>query len=154
MYRPTPGDLALRAAAAGLVASVLGRVKEFTTLFAQAGLLRFDTEGFVTAVAETAIAAASGNKKPAASTPASSGTSFGTAGGGGKGGSSGGVDRKAPLAVAGEFGSCGSLHCALGRRIGGGKRGEGGGGGGKKKGGRGVALRISVWEGIYQLHRK
>lgn len=35
MYVPTPADLALRAAAAGLVASVLGRVKEFTTLFAQ-----------------------------------------------------------------------------------------------------------------------
>lgn len=35
MYIPTPADLALRAAAAGLVASVLGRVKEFTTLFAQ-----------------------------------------------------------------------------------------------------------------------
>lgn len=35
MYVPTQADLALRAAAAGLVASVLGRVKEFTTLFAQ-----------------------------------------------------------------------------------------------------------------------
>eukprot|EP00903_Cladosiphon_okamuranus_P020087 g18450.t1 len=51
MYIPTPADLALRAAAAGLVASVLGRVKEFTTLFAQAGLMRFDTAGFVAAVA-------------------------------------------------------------------------------------------------------
>ena len=35
MYAQTPADLALRAAAAGLVASVLGRIKEFTTLFAQ-----------------------------------------------------------------------------------------------------------------------
>lgn len=56
MYRPTPGDLALRAAAAGLIASVLGRVKEFTTLSAQAGLLRFDTEGFVSAVARSSSA--------------------------------------------------------------------------------------------------
>lgn len=45
MYVPTAADLALRAAAAGLVASVLGRVKEFTTLFAQVRV-RLKLRGF------------------------------------------------------------------------------------------------------------
>lgn len=50
MYVPTPADLALRAAAAGLVASVLGRVKEFTTLFAQVKV----TDGSTTFIHSTA----------------------------------------------------------------------------------------------------
>ncbi|CAN0201737.1 unnamed protein product, partial [Ectocarpus sp. 4 AP-2014] len=46
MYIPTAADLALRAAVAGLVASILGRVKEFTTLFAQGGvLMRHEARG-------------------------------------------------------------------------------------------------------------
>lgn len=90
MYQPTPGDLALRAAAAGLMGSVLGRVKEFTTLFAQAGLLRFDTDGFVTAVAKTAVAAANRNKNLAAT------SSLAASGGGPSGSYSSGSSSVAP----------------------------------------------------------
>ncbi|CAM9939454.1 unnamed protein product [Ectocarpus fasciculatus] len=74
MYIPTAADLALRAAVAGLVASVLGRVKEFTTLFAQAGLMRFDTAGFVKAVA-TRGSGGGGSKNDAAYNAAGGGNS-------------------------------------------------------------------------------
>eukprot|EP00752_Nemacystus_decipiens_P003463 g3198.t1 len=57
MYVPTPADLALRAAAAGLVASVLGRVKEFTTLFAQVKRLMTCTEMCLELVRTRAFAA-------------------------------------------------------------------------------------------------
>ncbi|CAM9345992.1 unnamed protein product [Ectocarpus sp. 13 AM-2016] len=85
MYIPTAADLALRAAVAGLVASVLGRVKEFTTLFAQAGLMRFDTAGFVKAVATRG---SGGGSKTDAGGGNAGGGSFALVGGGGGGGAS------------------------------------------------------------------
>ncbi|CAN0123212.1 unnamed protein product [Pylaiella littoralis] len=107
MYVPTPADLALRAAAAGLVASVLGRVKEFTTLFAQAGLMRFDTSGFVTAVASrnsSKYPASAGINHPNNSNLLSGGGG-GSSGGGGADGGGGGT-----AAAAAAHGSASSSH--------------------------------------------
>ncbi|CAM9617583.1 unnamed protein product [Scytosiphon promiscuus] len=89
MYVPTPADLALRASAAGLVASVLGRVKEFTTLFAQAGLMRFDTARFVSAVATRY--SSGGSKPPAGVNNAGRANNNSAFLGGGGGGDDGGA---------------------------------------------------------------
>ncbi|CAN0506537.1 unnamed protein product [Ectocarpus sp. 12 AP-2014] len=114
MYIPTAADLALRAAVAGLVASVLGRVKEFTTLFAQAGLMRFDTAGFVKAVATRGTGgggktdAAGGNSAlvgsgvggaSAASAPSGVSEGSGASAGGHAAGSNTADDEAAPVVV-------------------------------------------------------